>query len=409
MYCAYVSELLSGCGHVEQTYLASSDGLHNGLLNVGGLRVETHVSQHHDGGEKQSSGVSELLASDIRGGSVDSLEDRALVTNVTGRGKTKTTDQTGAHVGENVSVQVGHDENLVVVGKRIGDHFQAGVVEELSVKLNVGVLLGELTCSAEEKTIGHLHDGGLVNSANLLPANVTGVLEGVTEDALGSLAGDELDGLDDAINNDVLDAGVLALGVLTDQNGVDVVVGGLEALDRPAGTDVGEEVEGTAERQVEGNVTLADGGSEGTLEGDVVPVDALDGLVGDDRLAVGVQAGCDIAGLPLDGHVCGRVDVLDRLSDLRANTVTLDERDGVLAVVALGALELGDLRRRRGIGAERRLVRMSVKLPARFLDGARYVREHCRLQRKSSPVRMRAWPGAGIGARGRRKSEQPAF
>lgn len=313
------------------------------------------MSQHHDGGEEECSGVGELLAGDIGGGTVDSLEDGALVTNVTGGGKTKTTDQTGAHVGENVSVQVGHNEDLVVVGKRVGDHLQAGVVEELSIELDVGVLLGELAGGAQEKTVGHLHDGGLVNSADLLPANVAGVLEGVTEDALRGLTGDELDGLDNAVDDNVLNARVLALGVLTDQDGVDVVIGGLEALDGPAGTDVGEKVEGTAECQVEGDVTLADGSREGTLEGNVVPVDAFNGLVGDDRLAVGVQAGCDVAGLPLDGHVRSGVDVFDRLSDLRANTVTLDERDGVLAVVALGALELGDLRGRRGVGAERRL------------------------------------------------------
>ena len=219
---------------------------------------------------------------------MDGLEDRALVTNVSGGGKTKTTDQTSAHVRENVSVQVGHNEDLVIVGKRVGDHLQAGVVQKLSVKLNVGVLLGELAGGAQEQTVGHLHDGGLVDSADLLPANIAGVLEGVTQDTLRSLAGDKLNALDDAINDNVLNTGVLALSVLTDQDGVDVVVGGLVALDRPAGTDVGEEVEGTAECQVKRDMTLADGCREGTLEGNVVPVDALNGPVGDDRLAFGV-------------------------------------------------------------------------------------------------------------------------
>ena len=338
------------------------------------------MSQHHDGREEERSGVSELLAGNIGGRSVDSLEDGALVTNVSGRSKTKTADQTSAHIRENVSVQVGHDEDLVVVGERVGDHLQAGVVEELGIELDVRVLLGELTGGAQEKTIGHLHDGGLVNSADLLPANVTGVLEGVAQDALRGLAGDELDGLDNAIDDNVLDTGVLALGVLTDQDGVDVVVGGLEALDGPAGTDVGEEVEGTAERQVERDVALANGCGEGTLESNQVPVDALDRLVGDDRLAVRVQAGGDVASLPLDGHVRGRVDVLDRLRDLGANAVTLDERDGVLAVAALGALELGDLTGGRGVGAERRLQMVSQPLhtiltarmaPARAIDCAR--------------------------------------
>ena len=77
-----------------------------------------------------------------------------------------------------------------------------------------------------------------------------GVLEAESQHALGGATGDELDGLDDTIDNLVLNSGVLALGVLADQDGVDVVVGSLEAGNGHAGTDVGEQVEGAAERQV---------------------------------------------------------------------------------------------------------------------------------------------------------------
>jgi hypothetical protein len=274
---------------------------------------------------------------------VDSLEDGAVVTDVTRGSKTETTDETSAHVGENVSIQVGHDEDLVVVGDRVGNHLQASVVQQLGVELNVGELLGDLAGSAEEETVGHLHDGGLVDSADLLPANVAGVLEGVSQNALRGLAGDELDALYDAIDDNVLNARVLSLGVLTDQDGVDVVVGSLVAGDGSAGTDVGEEVEGAAEGKVEGDVALANGRRKRALEGDQVLLDAGDGLVGDDRLAVLVQARGDVDRLPLDWDVSGRVDVLDRLRNLGTDAITLDESDRVLAVAALGSVELGHL------------------------------------------------------------------
>lgn len=58
----------------------------------------------------------------------------------------------------------------------------------------------------------------------------------------------------------MLDAGVLSLGVLTDQDSVDVVVGGLVPSNGAAGTNIGKEVEGAAEGQVEGDMALADGG-----------------------------------------------------------------------------------------------------------------------------------------------------
>lgn len=222
--------------------------------------VETHVLQHHDGAQKQSSGVGKGLAGNIGSGTVDSLEDRALVTNVTGGSETETTDQTSAHVGKNVTVQVGHDKDLVVVGGRVGDDLEARVVQQLSVELDVGELLGDLAGGVQEETVGHLHDGGLVDNADLLLVDGLRVLEGETEDTLGSLLGNELDALDDAVNDDVLNAGIFTLGVLTDENGVDVVVGGLVASNGLAGTQVGEKVESTTESQVQGNVTLANRG-----------------------------------------------------------------------------------------------------------------------------------------------------
>lgn len=222
--------------------------------------VETHVLQHHDGRQEQSSGVGETLAGNVRSGTVHGLEDGALVTNVTGGGQTKTTDQTGAHVGQNVTVQVGHDKDLVVVGSGVGDDLQARVVQQLGVELNIGEVLGDVTGGVQEETVGHLHDGGLVHNADLLLVDGLSVLEGEAENALGGLLGDELDALDDTVDNDVLDTRVFTLSVLTDQDSVDTVVGGLVAGDGAARTDVGEQVESTAQSQVQGNVTLTNGG-----------------------------------------------------------------------------------------------------------------------------------------------------
>lgn len=217
------------------------------------------MTEHHHGGEKESGGVGKTLASNIGGGAVDGLEDGALITDVAGGGETETTNETGAHVGENVTVKVGHDENLVVVGSGVGGHLEAGVVEKLGIELDIGEVLGNLAGGVEEETVGHLHNGGLVDNADLLAVDSAGLLESVAEDTLGGLAGDELDGLDHTIDNDVLDARVLALGVFTNKDGVNAVVGGLEAGNGAARAQVGEKVEGPAEGQVEGNVALANG------------------------------------------------------------------------------------------------------------------------------------------------------
>ncbi len=56
----------------------------------------------------------------------------------------------------------------------------------------------------------------------------------------------------------VLDTTVLSLSVLSDENGVYVVVWGLVAGDGNTWSNVGEERKGSTEGQVEGDVTLAD-------------------------------------------------------------------------------------------------------------------------------------------------------
>jgi hypothetical protein len=55
----------------------------------------------------------------------------------------------------------------------------------------------------------------------------------------------------------VLNARVLSLRVLPNEDSVDVVIRSFEALDRSARTDVGEKVKGSAKGQVQGDVALA--------------------------------------------------------------------------------------------------------------------------------------------------------
>jgi hypothetical protein len=97
-----------------------------------------------------------------------------------------------------------------------------------------------------------------VDGGNVQPVVGTSVLESVTGDTGRGVVGDKLDGLDDTVDDLVLDTGVLSLGVLTDDDRVDVVVGGAVTLNGTAGTDVGVEVEGATEGEVERDVTLTD-------------------------------------------------------------------------------------------------------------------------------------------------------
>lgn len=100
-------------------------------------------------------------------------------------------------------------------------------------------------------------------------------------------------------------------------------------------------------------MALANGRHQGTLQSDFVLVDAVDGRLGDTETAVGVLRertddnvtggysirtmrsfgtethanGCDIDGLPLDGHASGTEDLLDGSGNLRTDSVSGDQRD----------------------------------------------------------------------------------
>lgn len=55
----------------------------------------------------------------------------------------------------------------------------------------------------------------------------------------------------------MFDPTIFSLGIFTDKDGVDVVIGGFVAGDRYAGTDVGKEVECTAKGEVEGDMAFS--------------------------------------------------------------------------------------------------------------------------------------------------------
>jgi hypothetical protein len=99
-----------------------------------------------------------------------------------------------------------------------------------------------------------------VNSADLESADILCVLEGISQDTLTGLSCDKLDALDDTINNNVLNARVLSLSVLSDKDGINVIVWGLIASNGTARSDVGEEIECAAKSKIERNMAFSNWG-----------------------------------------------------------------------------------------------------------------------------------------------------
>jgi hypothetical protein len=219
------------------------------------------VSQHHGGGEDHGSGVRLVTSLNVQSDVTTSGLENGVLTSHVGTGNdTGSSDKGGSNVGQDRSVQVGHDENVELLGT--GDSLHGGVVDNHVVDLKLGVLGSNLVEGAAEETVGKLHDVGLVDTGDLLAVVGSSEGEGELGDTLGLHLGDDLEGLNDTGNGLVLETRVLSLGVLTNDAHVNVgVAGGVSG--HVLNHDDGRiDVELLTESYVEGLVS-------GTLDGGV--------------------------------------------------------------------------------------------------------------------------------------------
>ena len=75
--------------------------------------IETNVTEHHGSGQDQSGGVGLVLALDVKTDVTASrLENGDVAAHVATGDDTRATDKTGTDVGQDTSVQVGHDHDV---------------------------------------------------------------------------------------------------------------------------------------------------------------------------------------------------------------------------------------------------------------------------------------------------------
>jgi len=213
--------------------------------------VQTNVSKKHRAGEDQSSRVGLVLALDVEADVTASrLENCDFTSHVASWNNTRATDKTSADIGEDTSVQVGHDHDIELLGP--GDTLHGGVVDDHIIGLQGWVLLSNLLEGVAEKTVGELHDVCLVDAGDLLAVVGKSKCECELGDALRLGTSDDLEGLDDAGHGLMLQARVFAFSVLSDDAEVDVLVSGVIARNVLDQDDGCVNVELLSEGNVEG-------------------------------------------------------------------------------------------------------------------------------------------------------------
>lgn len=337
-------ELMGGAvtAHITSADRALGNDVVDGLGDAVGMLVKTQVTEHHGSGKEHGGWVGLVLTLDVKTDvSASWLENGNVTAHVATWDDTWASDKGGTDVGENASVQVWHDENVKLLWT--GDTLHGGVVDNHVAGLESWEVLGNSVEGVTEKAVSQLHDVGLVDTGDLLAVVGKGERESELGDALRLGAGDDLERLNNTWNGLVLEAGVLSLGVLTDDGKVDVLVAGLvswDVLDQDNGR---VDVELLTESDVEGLVAGAlHWRVKDALKTNLVALQGSNGLAEEllGVLVTGLNTG-DINLLPLDWDIVGLEDGLDRLGDLSSNTVTWDEGNSVLRAV-LGWLMRGN-------------------------------------------------------------------
>jgi len=255
---------------------------------------------------------------------MDRLEDRTHLADVRARGDPEAADQAGAEVGHDVAVEVRQDHDVVQLG--LLDELHAHVVDDPVLELDPALVVRrDRPAGLEEQAVRELHDVGLVDGRDLVAAVRDGVLEREPGDPLGRGPGDDLDALRRIRPDHVLDPGVEVLGVLPDDDQIDVVVAGFDALHRPGRPEVGVEAERLAERDVDTPEAGSDRRGDRTLDRHAIAADRLEDVVREGR-PVGRDAGlAGLHDLPLEGDPRGIEDAPCRLRQLRPDAVAGDE------------------------------------------------------------------------------------
>jgi hypothetical protein len=131
----------------------------------------------------------------------------------------------------------------------------------------------------EEHAVGELVDVCFVQAGDLLAAPGPGQLEGIADRRRRTGTGDHLQALGDIRRLHVFDAAVGVFDVLPDDDHVQAGPAVGHAGQRADRSDVGIQIEGFADEDVDALVAAALGGGGGTLQGDGGLAQGLERLV----------------------------------------------------------------------------------------------------------------------------------
>lgn len=235
----------------------------NSLVDHGGGLLLAKELKHERNRAKCGDRVGNVLALDVGSRTVARLAHGEAVTNVGRRDETQRTDESGGAVGQDVTVKVRSDDNIVCgrLTEELVDHGVDNLLLDLDAAVSETCLLESCAGSGAEQAVGLREHVALVCdgdycvlgcAASAVPdaQSPCGDLTGHVGNAVAGVLGNALDGLGDLAIGAIVGLLLLdveVLGVLADNDKVDGVGEGGGRDDRLDGSDVCVEVQALAE------------------------------------------------------------------------------------------------------------------------------------------------------------------
>src|SRR5207302_4229329 len=223
-----------------------------------------------------------------------------MISEVGSGNKAQAADEGGAEIGQDIAVEIFHEQHVVLVG--VHHQLHAGIVHDVLAVGNLGILFGDIARAAQEQAVRKLHDVGLVDGVNLLALVLARILERELGDAGGSLFRDDFQALDYAWNHFMLDAGIQTFGILAHDDQVDIGIACRNVRQIPDRAKVGVELEHFAEFDVDAGEPAADRSRHRTLQSNVRALDGGDEFLRNVLvvLLVGLSAGFEALRIKFD-------------------------------------------------------------------------------------------------------------
>jgi hypothetical protein len=178
------------------------------------------VIEHHAGRQQERRRVRDVLARDVRRAAVYGFEYRATLAEIGAGHESEAAHESRAQVRHDVAVEIGKQQHVELF--RPHDEVHADSVDDLFVVFDLRMFRGDGAHRLQEEPVAELHDVGFVDrrdGAATVPARV---VERELRDPRRRPGRNDLQALDDAGYDLMLEASIEIFGVLADDHEVDV-------------------------------------------------------------------------------------------------------------------------------------------------------------------------------------------